>query len=99
MGAPGAVRMRFLLDCVLPYAAADGALPAYDGDLSNSGMKGVCIDRHNGVVNCLFMDWSAQGRPEGVIDPQVVHGIQHLRPLDQGGRRPAGGLAGVDEKI
>jgi prepilin-type N-terminal cleavage/methylation domain-containing protein/prepilin-type processing-associated H-X9-DG protein len=53
-------RMPFLLDCVLPYAAADGPPPAYDGDLSSYGMKSVCIDRHNGGINNLFMDWSVR---------------------------------------
>jgi prepilin-type N-terminal cleavage/methylation domain-containing protein len=37
--------------------------PAYDGDLSGamgtgSEMKRVCINRHNGFVNSVFLDWS-----------------------------------------
>jgi prepilin-type processing-associated H-X9-DG protein len=55
---PARARMPFLLDCVLAYAPADGSPPAYDGDLSSYGMKSVCIDRHNGGINSLFMDWS-----------------------------------------
>jgi prepilin-type N-terminal cleavage/methylation domain-containing protein/prepilin-type processing-associated H-X9-DG protein len=57
---PPRARMPFLLDCVLAYAGADGPPPAYDGDLSSGGMKSVCIDRHNGGINSLFMDWSVR---------------------------------------
>jgi prepilin-type N-terminal cleavage/methylation domain-containing protein len=32
--------------------------PAYNGDTTGGEMQRVCIDRHEGYVNCLFMDWS-----------------------------------------
>ncbi|MFQ6036718.1 MAG: type II secretion system protein [Sedimentisphaerales bacterium] len=37
--------------------------PLYDGDLSGfpaNMMKRFCIDRHNGTINGLFMDWSVR---------------------------------------
>ncbi|GAH55579.1 unnamed protein product, partial [marine sediment metagenome] len=39
-----------------------GAPPDYDGqwDSFNSEMKHFCINRHNGAVNHLFMDWSVR---------------------------------------
>ena len=33
--------------------------PMFDGDFSD-GMKRVCIDRHNGAINVLFMDFSVR---------------------------------------
>jgi hypothetical protein len=43
----------------IPYR---GEPPAYDGEWSgtSSEMKHFCINRHNGAVNHLFMDWSAR---------------------------------------
>jgi prepilin-type processing-associated H-X9-DG protein len=43
--------------------------PLFKNDLINAGAKGrfmkqFCIDRHNGAVNALFMDWSV--RPVGL---------------------------------
>jgi prepilin-type processing-associated H-X9-DG protein len=45
----------------------DNMPPSYDGDLTNCAgrgppgeMKRVCINRHNGGVNVLFLDWSAR---------------------------------------
>ena len=38
--------------------------PAYDGQLPNgkglNGMRIYCIDRHDGGINILFMDWSVR---------------------------------------
>ncbi len=36
--------------------------PSYNGQWSGAGyeMKHFCIDRHNGAINALFMDWSAR---------------------------------------
>jgi prepilin-type N-terminal cleavage/methylation domain-containing protein/prepilin-type processing-associated H-X9-DG protein len=56
-------RTPVLLDAVWCWAAADPLVspPAYDGDLSNrTPMESVCINRHDGAVNNLFLDWSAR---------------------------------------
>jgi len=37
--------------------------PEYDGDMSYngaSGMKRICVNRHDGFINGLFMDWSTR---------------------------------------
>jgi prepilin-type N-terminal cleavage/methylation domain-containing protein/prepilin-type processing-associated H-X9-DG protein len=64
---PARSAMPFLLDEVLPsgYGSSFDQPPAYDGDLSpgpnaNFIMKWFCIDRHEGGINSLFMDWSVR---------------------------------------
>jgi prepilin-type N-terminal cleavage/methylation domain-containing protein/prepilin-type processing-associated H-X9-DG protein len=67
---PARSRMPFLLDCVgvLYWVGPTSAPPpAYDGDLSpgtdfrsDPCMKWFCIDRHDGTINSLFMDWSVR---------------------------------------
>jgi prepilin-type N-terminal cleavage/methylation domain-containing protein/prepilin-type processing-associated H-X9-DG protein len=66
---PARSSLPFLLDCswMVSYARPHYEPPAYDGDLSfvaNPGsshiMKRVCIDRHGGGINSLFMDWSVR---------------------------------------
>ena len=35
--------------------------PVYSGEIANwhqDSMKRFCINRHNGFVNCLFLDWT-----------------------------------------
>ena len=34
--------------------------PAYEGQLESSGLTKCCIDRHNGGINSLFLDWSVR---------------------------------------
>ncbi len=51
-----------------PYSESDKP-PLFKNDLAGAGakpkfMKQFCIDRHNGTVNVLFMDWSV--RPVGL---------------------------------
>jgi prepilin-type N-terminal cleavage/methylation domain-containing protein len=55
------------IDCVWYdlWVFHDNLPPAYDGDLLNGNgrgppgeMKRVCINRHDGFVNCAFLDWS-----------------------------------------
>jgi prepilin-type processing-associated H-X9-DG protein len=51
------------LDCVDFYAQAKATdePPAYDGHLTSPGdMKRLCINRHGGGVNSLFLDWSVR---------------------------------------
>jgi prepilin-type N-terminal cleavage/methylation domain-containing protein/prepilin-type processing-associated H-X9-DG protein len=34
--------------------------PQYDGDCDGKALGPVCINRHEGGINCLFMDWSVR---------------------------------------
>ena len=69
---PGRSNVPFFLDCAVwtSYATTYSEPPAYDGDLapvtppSNNAMKYFCIDRHDGTINSLFLDWSV--RPVGL---------------------------------
>ena len=67
---------------------------------ANAEMKHFCIDRHNGFVNHLFLDWTV--RPVGLKELWTFRWQSRLllaRTMDQGRRRPACGLARMDEKI
>ena len=62
----GAANIPLFLDCTylggLPESHDQP--PQYDGDcqygLSGPGMKAFCIDRHNGYINGLFVDFSVR---------------------------------------
>lgn len=51
-----------LVDCVSWGAQAgyDEEPPRYEGELTGTGLRNCCINRHDGGVNCLFLDWSAR---------------------------------------
>ena len=56
-------QIPLLFDCawidVVPLVT--NSPPAFDGDLSGfNGLKCCCIDRHNGAINVLFMDFSVR---------------------------------------
>jgi len=56
-------RVPIFLDRVDFYAQAKATdePPEYDGHLTSPGdMKRCCIDRHNGGINSLFLDWSVR---------------------------------------
>ena len=50
------------LDCVSFCSRADAndRPPAYDGQLIGNDIKNWCIDRHQGAINGLFLDWSVR---------------------------------------
>jgi len=54
----------YLLDCIFTDAHADGTFddpPKYEDEVGPFGdMRYFCIDRHNGHVNGLFLDWSVR---------------------------------------
>lgn len=54
-------RRPIVVDCASWYTGdpLDTEPPCHDGDLDGGGLKLPCIDRHNGAVNGLFLDWSA----------------------------------------
>ena len=55
------------LDCALPWADwTNEKAPPPDCDAvptfvpNNNGPRSICINRHNGGINCLFLDWSVR---------------------------------------
>ncbi|MEJ2649526.1 MAG: type II secretion system protein [Sedimentisphaerales bacterium] len=64
----GTSNIPIMLDCALwasfpnptdaPPASQEQA--ATQPTIGNNGMSPFCIDRHNGFINCLFMDWSVR---------------------------------------
>jgi prepilin-type N-terminal cleavage/methylation domain-containing protein len=66
----GAAEIPLLFDCLWydVYPFDTDRPPEYQGDVAKTGgageMKRVCINRHTGHVNTLFMDWS--GRKAGL---------------------------------
>lgn len=54
--------MPVLVDCVSWGAQAcyDEEPPRYEGELTGTGLRNCCINRHDGGVNSLFLDWSAR---------------------------------------
>ena len=79
--------------------------PLIKNDLVNAGMRGgfmkqFCIDRHNGSVNALFMDWSV--RPVGLKELWTLTWHRGYNTCNQmtmcGNRGSAGKLAGMDER-
>jgi len=60
---PDRSRVPVFLDCTrfLAQVKQSDQPPAYDGALGSYGsMKDCCIDRHNGGINSLFLDWSVR---------------------------------------
>jgi prepilin-type processing-associated H-X9-DG protein len=85
-------RRPIVLDCVSWYTGdpLDIEPPFHDGDLDGGGLKLPCINRHNGAVNGLFLDWSAGriGLKElWTLDWSEVFDPQNARTL-AGGVRP-----------
>jgi len=68
VSAKPANNIPVFLDCVWYdlWVFHTNVPPANDGDLdgssgdSGSEMKRVCLNRHNGFVNCAFLDWSVR---------------------------------------
>lgn len=51
-----------LLDCVSWGAQASyvECPPLYEGELTGTGIRNCCINRHDGGINSLFLDWSVR---------------------------------------
>lgn len=60
--AKGGSNVPVLTDCQYLYffGSADAVPPAYNGDYTTPDMHWICIDRHGGFVNCVFLDFSAR---------------------------------------
>jgi len=56
----GASKIPLFSDCIWfdVYPRDTDSPPGYAGDVSGNEMQRVCINRHDGYINCLFMDWS-----------------------------------------
>lgn len=62
----GAGNIPVFLDCMMPGSmpdSLDGPPELEDlhaGKTGNCWMSHFCINRHDGIINCLFMDWSVR---------------------------------------
>jgi hypothetical protein len=60
----GANNIPVLLDCISPFALPNDtdAPPQYEGGVSGTwyDMPSFCINRHNGGINGLFLNWSVR---------------------------------------
>lgn len=62
----GAAEIPLLFDCLWydVYPTATDLPPDYPGDVVKTGgggeMKRACVNRHNGYINCLFLDWTVR---------------------------------------
>ncbi len=70
-------RIPLLFDCGLPgvWPFPDDPPPKYEGDCSTTDgnwrtMKMVCVNRHSGRINMLFLDWSL--RPVGLKEIWIL---------------------------
>jgi prepilin-type N-terminal cleavage/methylation domain-containing protein len=59
---PGATDVPLFFDCIWydVYPRDTDQPPEYDGDVSGGEMQRVCINRHKGFINSLFMDFSTR---------------------------------------
>jgi prepilin-type N-terminal cleavage/methylation domain-containing protein/prepilin-type processing-associated H-X9-DG protein len=86
----GAAGVPVLLDSMVPDGHPDNASSPPDEEASFMGrqseMVPLCLNRHDGYVNGLFLDWSARG--VGLRNSGRSNGTAISRPPG-GGRRPA----------
>jgi prepilin-type processing-associated H-X9-DG protein len=60
--AKGAANVPLVFDCRLScyYGAMDDPPASEDADPNSSYSSGVCMNRHQGGINSVFMDWSVR---------------------------------------
>jgi prepilin-type N-terminal cleavage/methylation domain-containing protein len=58
----GAVEVPLFFDCIWfdVYPRDTDQPPEYDADITGGEMKRVCINRHDGFINSMFMNWSVR---------------------------------------
>jgi hypothetical protein len=58
----GGAKVPVLMDCQYVYywASSTAAPPTYDGDYTTPEMHWICINRHTGYINAVFLDFSAR---------------------------------------
>jgi prepilin-type N-terminal cleavage/methylation domain-containing protein/prepilin-type processing-associated H-X9-DG protein len=92
-------RISVLFDCGLysVWPLPDDPPPEYEGDCSTvdgswSSMKMVCVNRHSGRINMLFLDWSL--RPVGLKE---IWTLKWYSEFDMAGKwTKAGGVQPED---
>jgi prepilin-type processing-associated H-X9-DG protein len=75
----GASQIPILMDCMYLYyrASSFDDPPDYDGDFNDNEMQWICINRHNGFINVVFMDWSARK-----VGLKELWTLKHSRTFD-----------------
>ena len=78
-GVKGADKVPVLMDCQYLYynPSSTGAPPAYDGDFMSPEMRWICINRHTGFVNAVFLDFSARK-----VGLKELWTLKHSRTFD-----------------
>jgi hypothetical protein len=78
-GVKGGAQVPVLMDCQYIYywASSTAAPPAYDGDFTTPEMHWICINRHNGFTNAVFLDFSARK-----IGLKELWTLKHSRTFD-----------------
>jgi hypothetical protein len=58
----GTSNVPLFFDCIWfdDYPRHTDAPPEYSGDVSGSEMQRVCVNRYDGFINVLFMDWTVR---------------------------------------
>jgi hypothetical protein len=77
-GVKGGDKVPVLMDCMYIYywASSTAAPPPYDGAFSNE-MQWICINRHTGYVNSVFLDFSARK-----VGLKELWTLKHSRTFD-----------------
>jgi hypothetical protein len=75
----GGDKAPVLLDCQYTYywASSTAEPPAYDGDYTTPEMHWICINRHMGYVNAVFLDFSARK-----VGLKELWTLKHSRTFD-----------------
>jgi prepilin-type N-terminal cleavage/methylation domain-containing protein len=89
-------KIPVLLDCISPIAwpRDTDAPPPYEGGVSGTwyNMPSFCIDRHNGGINGLFMNWSVRK-----IGLKELWTLKWHRKFDTSNSWTRAGGAGADD--
>jgi hypothetical protein len=77
----GGDKAPVLMDCmyISYWANEDADPPAYEGDYTTPEMHYICINRHTGYINTVFLDFSARK-----VGLKELWTLQHTRPVDNG---------------
>jgi hypothetical protein len=72
-------KVPVLMDCMYVYywASSTAAPPAYEGDWTTPEMHWICINRHTGYINAVFLDFSARK-----VGLKELWTLKHSRTFD-----------------
>jgi hypothetical protein len=72
-------KVPVLMDCMFMYywASSTAAPPAYDGDWTTPEMHWICVNRHTGYINAVFLDFSARK-----VGLKELWTLKHSRTFD-----------------